>query len=253
MEYIHLDSVESTNDYARSLLAKKKTDSGIIVVSADEQTKGRGQRGNSWESEKGKNLTFSMLCYPVWVSASKQFVLSQSIALAILDVLFDTDKAYASKYDKSSGFSVKWPNDIYYGDKKISGTLIECDLCGKSISNCIIGSGVNVNQKEFKSDAPNPISLFQIYKREFELEKLLRDVCERFKENLEMIRRGYSAEIKQRYFNNLYRRDGFYRYKDKDGEFMARIKDVEDNGVLLLEREDREVKRYEFKEVAFVF
>ena len=252
MQYIHLDSVGSTNDFVRDLLSEYETGSGIVVVSTDEQTSGRGQRGNSWESEAKSNLTFSVLCHPVWVDASKQFILSQAMALAILDSLnaIDSEQVINEK-ERDVRFSVKWPNDIYYGDRKICGTLIECDLSGKRISNCIIGSGVNVNQKEFRSDAPNPISLYQIYDREFDLEWLLRDVCDRFEEYFDMIRDGMSEEVRKKYLDNLYRSDGYYRYKDKDGEFTAKIKGIEESGRLMLERVDGEARVYEFKELIF--
>ena len=102
----------------------------LTLVDADEQTSGRGQRGNSWESEKGRNVQFSLVCHPHFLLASRQFALSEAIALAVAETV---------------GGEVKWPNDIYVGDCKISGTLIECDLSGKQIETCIIGTGINVN------------------------------------------------------------------------------------------------------------
>lgn len=253
MEYIYLESVGSTNDYSRSLLSEGRQDSGIVVVCSEAQTKGRGQRGNSWESERGKNLTFSVVCHPVSLEASEQFVLSQSMALSILDTLIAVHLEQASIGKKHNGvFSVKWPNDIYYGDRKICGTLIECDLCGKMVSNCIIGSGLNVNQSEFFSDAPNPVSLYQIYNEEFDLKTLLKEICERFEHYLHKIDAGDFQYIRDRYIQHLYRHDGLFPYRDKNGLFLAKIKGIENSGRLVLETEEGDERRYEFKEVSFV-
>lgn len=247
---INLPTVDSTNTFVREMIADESNGGvvsacvlpGMTLVVADDQTRGRGQVGNSWETEKGKNVTFSLLCHPEFVRPSRQFLLSQCIALAIQDTL--------GKY--VDGVKVKWPNDIYVGDKKISGTLIECDLMGKSIANCIIGTGINVNQTTFVSDAPNPTSLALLTGREYDREEVLGSVVEKFQTLYEMLREGREEEISAMYMRCLYRREGMHRYSDVRGEFMAEIAGIEPTGHLNLRFENGNVVRYEFKEVKFI-
>ncbi len=247
---INLPKVDSTNSFVREMIAEEGTGRcvsasalpGFTLVVADEQTAGRGQQGNSWEAEKGKNLLFSLLCHPEFVRPSRQFLLSQCIALAVRNAL--------SQY--VDGVEVKWPNDIYVGDKKISGTLIECDLMGKSISTCIIGTGVNINQDVFRSDAPNPVSLKQLTGKEHDREEVLSDIMNGFAELYDRLRSGEEDEIRREYMQCLYRREGMHRYADVRGEFMAEIAEVEPTGHLQLRFENGNVVRYEFKEVKFV-
>ena len=219
----------------------------LTLVDTDCQTAGRGQQGNSWESEAGCNLSFSLVCHPNFLAASAQFVLSQAIALAVRDAL-----AEEARGGDGAAFTVKWPNDIYYGDCKISGTLIECDLQGKGIMNCIIGTGVNVNQTRFRSDAPNPVSLSQITGRVHDREALLCAIVQRFNELYQRIRQGEAEEVRRLYAERLYRREGLYRYADAKGEFSARIAAVEPTGHLVLQLENNETRRYEFKEIRFL-
>ena len=139
----HINEVSSTNDYLAQLCERNKAQEFYTVIT-DHQLDGKGQRGNTWESENGKNLLFSMVLYPTALEANKQFYLSMLTTISIIDAL--------SKY--TDNFCVKWPNDIYWKDKKIGGILIENELEGKYITQSIIGIGLNVNQEEFHSDAP---------------------------------------------------------------------------------------------------
>lgn len=247
---INLSTVDSTNLFVREMLAEEGTGKvvsadclpGFTLVVADDQTKGRGQQGNSWETERGKNLTFSLLCHPDFLLASQQFVLSQCMAVAVRKAL--------SQY--VDDVEVKWPNDIYVGDRKISGTLIECDLQGKQISNCIIGVGININQIVFRSDAPNPTSLKLLTNRDVDREAVLSAIMENFQAFYQLLVEGREEEVRQLYMEHLYRREGFHRYADVRGEFMAQIADVEPKGHLRLRFENGAVVRYEFKEVCFL-
>lgn len=242
--------MDSTSTFIREMIADERTGGvvsahalpGMTLVVAEDQTKGRGQVGNSWETEKGKNIIFSLLCHPDFVRASKQFLLSQCMALAIRNAL-------AEHVD---GVKVKWPNDIYVGDKKISGTLIECDLMGKSIANCIIGTGVNINQEVFVSDAPNPTSLKLLTGKEHDKEEILTDIIQRFSELYDRLAKGEEEAIRSEYMQCLYRSDGMYEYEDVRGRFKAEIAGVEPTGHLLLKFDNGNVVRYEFKEVKFV-
>ena len=234
---VHLDSVDSTNSYVRRMLTQGEVLPELTLVDADEQTAGRGQTGNTWESEAGRNVQFSLVCHPHFLVASQQFALSEAIALAVAETV---------------GGEVKWPNDIYVGDCKISGTLIECDLSGSRIETCIIGTGINVNQTDFRSDAPNPVSLAQLTGHEYDREEILQAVSERFVSLYELLREGGVETVHRMYCQNLYRREGWHRYEDCDGRFEAEICDVEPTGHLLLRRRDGQVSRYAFKEVTFL-
>ncbi len=239
--HIHLEETNSTNEYLACLCHRQQTDE-FTVVQADYQTAGKGQRGNSWESERGKNLLFSFVLYPTSLEARKQFILSQAISLAVKETL----DAYAD------GFSVKWPNDIYWQEKKIGGILIENDLAGKYISRCIIGIGLNVNQECFVSSAPNPVSLKQITGLEYDRQDILCRIMEKMKAYYEAIRRKENESIIHRYKQSLFRREGLHPYRDAEGEFTARIIDVEADGHLVLEDADGHIRKYVFKEVQYV-
>ncbi len=249
---IHIQETDSTNRWLRSLESK---DSGIIglteadypeilkslelnqslVVWAEYQTAGRGCGTNTWESERGKNLTFSVLLHPDGVAANRQFQISMQVSLALCEAL-----------GRHIGdLSIKWPNDIYWRNGKIAGILIENRLQGTTIRDSIVGIGLNVNQREFRSDAPNPVSLWQICEHEIDREQLLHDFLEALNDCL-------GRDMRTQYLSMLYRRRGFHPYTDKDGAFMAEIADVEDDGHLVLRDEEGQERRYAFKEVQFV-
>ena len=166
-QIIKLEETTSTNTYLDNLDVEREQPEGCVVTTYS-QIAGRGQRGNSWEAEPGKNLTFSYLLRPDQIAPQEQFVISQAVSMAVVDVL--------SRY--ADGFSVKWPNDIYYRNSKIAGILIEHNLSGMSIARTIVGIGLNINQMQFLSDAPNPISLCQITGVEYDLDKFLYEVLE---------------------------------------------------------------------------
>ena len=147
MQQIYLPTINSTNAWLQQALLEQQLPEGVLVYTSY-QTNGRGQLTNVWESEKDKNLLFSMLFTPVWLPVKDQFVLSQAVALGVVRFL--------NKFQ--AGFKVKWPNDIYWNDKKIAGILIENNLQGTVIGSSVVGIGLNINQMEFLSDAPNPVS-----------------------------------------------------------------------------------------------
>ena len=239
-KFINLDETGSTNDYFRNYVPGKNEE--MTVVSADYQTGGRGQGTNTWESERGKNLLFSILIHPTQLAIGRQFVMSMAEAMAIKEVLDE----YAD------GITVKWPNDIYYKDYKIGGTLIETKISAGHINDFVIGTGLNINQEVFKSDAPNPISLKMITGKEQKPEKILKKIIEKFDENAEILRNGGYGEISEMYHACIYRRDGFHKYRDKDGEFEAAFVEVEDSGRLILRDHDGVIRDYMFKEIEFI-
>lgn len=243
VNYIKLDETDSTSTYISQHLAEIEAErADLVVVSTEFQTAGRGQGTNRWESERGKNLLFSILCHPVWVPLHAQFLISEAMALTLHDVL--------SQY--TEGITIKWPNDIYWNDKKISGTIIENSLSQGHIRNCIIGTGIDVNQRAFHSDAPNPVSLYQILGKETDREALLKKIVEVFQSYLLDLRNGNYEKIVSLYTSYLFRGHGYFKYRDKDGEFEAAMVEVEDDGHLILHDREGHIRSYAFKEVEFV-
>lgn len=233
---IHLDETDSTNIYIN------KVEETNVLVAAEYQTAGRGQGSNTWESERGKNLLFSIKVSPSWMEAKDYYLLSMAGALALKNVL-----------DSFVGdITLKWPNDIYWKDKKISGTLIQTSISGRNIQDCIYGVGININQRIFVSDAPNPVSLWQILGRETDREKILQMIADEFSRHLQMLEEGKADFIHQEYNKHLYRREGFYAYEDKDGMFEAEVIEVLKNGHLVLRDRNGMTRIYELKEVKFI-
>jgi BirA family biotin operon repressor/biotin-[acetyl-CoA-carboxylase] ligase len=217
-------------------------------ISADFQTSGHGQATNRWESEDGKNLLFSLLLRPTVIPAAEQFVITELVTLAIINALQD--------YIRQQ-IIIKWPNDIYVGDKKLCGILIENALCGPTIDTCIVGIGININQELFVSDAPNPVSLKQLNGRDNDRGEILAEIYQNILNYY-----GYLADnwqnndIKQslhyEYMNNLYRRTGYHNYSTPEGEhFRAEIEDIGPQGHLTLRLESGELRTFAFKEVIF--
>lgn len=236
---IEIAETESTNAYLRYLLTNEALPEGSVVVAAF-QTAGRGQPGNYWESEAGKNLTFSMILYPDRLPAAEQFLLSQIVVLSVKQVL--------DRY--TTDISVKWPNDVYWRDRKICGILIENDLSGDSLSRSIVGIGLNLNQELFVSDAPNPVSLKQITCKEYIPDVLLEEYCSAFFANYLCLLERKTELIRSEYEKALYRREGYFSYEDAGGIFEARIHSIEPDGHLVLALPGGTLRRYAFKEVA---
>ena len=200
----HIEETGSTNRWLR----EHGGDEDMAVV-ADYQTAGRGSGKNTWESERGKNLLLSVLWHPHEVQANDQFLVSMAVSLAIEEVIRRQD---------IGGVTIKWPNDIYIGDRKVCGMLIENNLKGELIRNCIIGIGLNVNQCTFVSDAPNPTSLSLQAQRIFDREDILQQLLKALAESLEMVEdKSKHAMLHNAYHKVLYRRGGIYPFRFEDG------------------------------------
>ena len=238
--YIKVSQTASTNTYLSRLAA---TLPGGTVIYTPSQTAGRGQKGNSWESEDGKNLTFSLLLKRPPVKARDQFYLSEAAALAVVE---------AMTAEAGDGFTVKWPNDVYWRNKKACGMLIENSLNGTDIATSIIGIGLNVNQERFLSDAPNPVSLINITGHEHDLMALLKRVCSRIEQLVDGLDDDSARQdLHRRYMAALYRNDGqLHPYEDAAGNrFMASVAGIAPDGTLTLRHEDGTVHDYLFKQV----
>lgn len=238
MNIFHIDSAESTNSLLASLAPQIETD---CIIAARQQTAGRGQRGNTWESAPGQNITMSALLHVAGIAAAEQFYISEAVALAVaatLDIYIDPARV-----------TVKWPNDIYVDDRKIAGILIEHSLTGSGIDHTIAGIGLNVNQTEFLSDAPNPVSIAMVTGRTFDT----REVLDRLADNLEAMTCDIDRDdLHRRYLARLWRRDGLHRFAEPGGAtFDASIDGVAPTGHLTLDT-PAGPRTYAFKEIAFV-
>lgn len=246
----HLSQTDSTSSWLRQNGHKLGNTDEPVVVTADYQTAGRGQGSNHWESQPAQNLLFSLRVCPSFLSPERQFILSKTFAVALCKVL----GSYAD------GMTVKWPNDIYWHDRKISGTLIELQLQGGRIGSAIIGAGVNINQRQFFSDAPNPVSLWQIIRQETDREEVLDSILSTFMRHYGELSHATTGALSEQkvgsidalYHQKLYRKEGYHSYRDANGEFTARIDHVADNGTLHLMDSQGCSRCYSFKEVAFV-
>jgi BirA family transcriptional regulator, biotin operon repressor / biotin---[acetyl-CoA-carboxylase] ligase len=238
---VHLDTVDSSNNYAAKELLTKSLNEGTVFVAACQQA-GRGQAGSVWESEKGMNLTFSIVLYPRQVALSNQFAISKAISLGVSDFL-------AQHVD---GVSIKWPNDIYVNDKKIAGILIETAISGGRFSRAIVGIGINVNQEIFVSDAPNPVSLRNLTGESYDLIVLLNDLCEKIDKRYNKLVHGELNFIHADYQGLLYKKGIWAKYSANGDKFEGVIVEVDPDGKLQIETRSGTRRGFYFKEVAFV-
>ena len=242
MSIIHVKETKSTNEHLKQLLGKQELDEGTILL-ADFQTSGRGQGENAWESEAGKNLLFSLLLRPDFLEAEEYFAITEVISLAIRDVLL--------LYLKDN-VTIKWSNDIYWRDKKIAGILIENNILDNKIISSIIGIGLNVNQKEFVSDAKNPISMTEITGVKYALNEVLQKIQLAILHHYVVLMEDGFDAVHEKYLNALYRKEGFHNYEAKGKTFSAVLADVEKSGLLKLEDKHYNTMSFDFKEVKFL-
>lgn len=262
---VELDEVTSTNDFLRSYrpLGPERR---VTLVTAEYQTAGRGAGQNHWESRRSENLLFSLLVHPRHIPAERMFVLSEVLALAIA----------ASLNPPEGGLKIKWPNDIYYGDRKLCGMLIENELRGSVVERSVLGVGINVNQTMFeiahassyspmkendsavRDESPMmggfrgaPISLTQILGYPVERRFVLEQVMEHFTRYYEWTEQGRLDELHEMYLGHLYRKNEPHHFQDKNGEFLGTIIDVEPMGHLIITDETGQNRRYAFKEVEY--
>ena len=225
---MYIKTTHSTSTLLKQLAAEGNPPDFIC---AGFQTAGRGQTGNSWESEEGKNLLCSILLPP----DKNLYFLNIAVGVALLRVI-------------GEDFSIKWPNDIYWQDKKAAGILVENAIIGNEIKYSIAGIGLNVNQTEFKSDAPNPVSLKQIRGREYDIESLMNRVLE----EVHKVLNEPEQDIWSYYKSHLYRREGWYPYEDKNGVFEAHIEDVLPTGEIVLKDRQGKERNYHFKQIRYI-
>lgn len=217
---------------------------GFYIVT-DYQSEGRGQVGTHWESEREQNLLVSFLLHPQ-IAVSTQFRLAMLTGLAVAEAL--------DKWCKGQGAqcTIKWPNDIYFGDKKVGGILIENKSEQGLVKDSIIGIGVNVNQLTFVSDAPNPISLRHITGKQEDKEQVLQAILQRLRALRPLLEDAREQELRQRYIARLYRRSGLYEYEDAKGRFKAEWVGIGTAGEWIVRTEDNEIRTYLLKQIKFI-
>jgi BirA family biotin operon repressor/biotin-[acetyl-CoA-carboxylase] ligase len=240
-QFIYCKKTESTNTYASGLLHSDLVPEGTIVYT-DYQTAGRGQKGNIWVSEEGKNLLFSIVLCPVMVRPVDQFIVSIFVSLGICDFL--TTLVPDCK--------IKWPNDIYTGDDKIAGILIENSIISNSIVNSIAGIGLNINQEEFPDDLPNPVSLRLITGKEYDLCFCLKQLAGFLDLRYKQIISGSWELLRNEYVKSLYQLNTWRRFKSLTGIFDGRIVSVNDSGCLRIEETTGKIREFSFKEIEFI-
>ena len=242
---MYIKATHSTNTLLKELLAKGEWPEGERFLYTGFQTAGRGQAGNGWESEEGKNLLCSILLPP------RKNVFEMNVLVSVVVHRFLGDE-----------YTIKWPNDIYWQDKKVAGILIENAIIGNEVKYSIAGIGLNVNQTEWKSDAPNPVSLKQITRINYDLEELMYYLMDEFDEDMKMT----TDELWAYYRDHLYRREGFWPFverevstaptmnaeKGAEGIFLAKIENVRTNGEIELRDQNGNLRIYHFKQVRYV-
>lgn len=239
---IHLPETKSTNSYAVEILSKDRPEEGCVIVT-DYQTKGKGTDSNTWESEKGKNLTFSLILYPSF-PADQQFIMNKAISLGIYDFLVAELPGHK--------VSIKWPNDLYIEERKICGILIQNSVIGNKLDYTVIGIGLNINQTSFISNAPNPVSLKMVTGIEYNLDEILQKLIHSLFNRYYTINPETIEIIETDYQEALYRLMEWHEYLVKESQVYARITGTNDFGQLVLENETGQIFVCDLKEVKFI-
>lgn len=240
---IRLDQVDSTNNFAMGLLKGMPLEEGAVVTTT-RQTRGKGQRGNSWESEPGQNITCSIILRPVFLDPAKQFDLNRTISLAVADVLSDLLPM--------SEVKIKWPNDIFVNEKKIAGILIENILGGNRFSYSVIGIGLNVNQTVFVSGGTGAISLRQITGEKYDLDGILKMICAAVEVRYMQLRAKKEKFISEEYFSRLFKAGISSKFTDFSAIFEATITEVTPEGFLVLKDGNGNIRKFAMKEIGWI-
>ncbi len=240
---LKINECESTNIFAKELLSKNEPIDGTVVFT-DKQTKGRGQYGNKWQANSFENLTFSVILKPKFLKPKEQFLLSKIISLACINVL--------NTYKKDS-FSIKWPNDIFYNEKKIGGILIENIISSHQINTSIIGVGLNINQKQFEG-LEQAISLKNILQKNIDLKEVLNKILKQLDFYYQLLRKRKIEQINALYLKNMLGINTFRFFikVNSQTKFNALIKGVNTEGKLHLQKNDKDLF-FGFKQLVWCY
>ncbi|MBN8680165.1 MAG: biotin--[acetyl-CoA-carboxylase] ligase [Chitinophagales bacterium] len=261
--YYRFDELPSTNDWAADFIAssqksaaKTRPPEGTVIRAAN-QTAGKGQLGSRWQSKAGENLLLSIILYPNWLPAQKQFYLSMSVALALRDLVADQLlPTIQGANHHANGLSpalvqIKWPNDLYLGNQKTAGILIQNSLAGSSLQSSIVGIGLNVNQLEFPAELPHATSLARSYGIVFDTDHVAELLFSCLERRYLQLKAGRFSDIKAAYEGQLWRKDALTRFiRQADGSlFEGVINGVDELGNLLVQTENG-VNTFEVKEIS---
>lgn len=238
-----IDSVTSTNSFLLEELTNGQRPPEGELLFARFQSGGRGQRGNSWESNPNENILCSFVIYPDQINPADQFMITLAVSLGITDVL----KEYVTDHH----LMIKWPNDLYVGNKKLGGVLIENALMGSGIDYSVIGFGINVNQELFLSNAPNPISISQITGKKYDPLAIALEIREAIMKRFRSLPEEHMA-LKQEYYHRLYRYKKRADYQYEGRKIIATITGIDEYGRLRLLTSDGEELVAAFKEIEFL-
>jgi BirA family biotin operon repressor/biotin-[acetyl-CoA-carboxylase] ligase len=235
---VYLPSCQSTNDEAAQLLRQNTATEGTIVIT-DNQTAGRGQRGNSWQTNVGQNFTLSVILKPHFLTAAEQFKLNIAISVGIFDFL----EPYLG-----TALKIKWPNDIYVENKKLGGILIENTIQNSRIESSVMGIGLNINQTDFSNLKATSLGLFtgQFY----DLNYLLAELLECLEKSYLMLRNNKLSSLKVKYLQNLFRYQETHWFEQNGEHFQGVIIGIDDLGKLAIDVQG--IRYFDFKEVSFV-
>jgi len=236
------DCLSSTNIFLKEKVAAETQREGL-VIQAENQTGGRGYGTNVWESEKGKNLLFSFYLKPDFLTATNQFYLSMAVSLTLINVL--------EQISEIDGFWIKWPNDIYFKNSKIAGILVENSVQGNTISDSIIGVGININQLYFPNTLPNAISLCHIVERKWDRDDILSSILQAFSNEYECLQNGMFKNMKENYLKHLFRLNTKTKYIIDNQIVEGTIIGIDEFGRLEL-LINNDLKIFGFKEIEFV-
>ncbi len=235
---IWIDELDSTNRY----ITRNKNLAPGTIVAARFQTDGRGQRGNTWESNANENLTFSIFLTPSFVGVQDQFMLSKAASLGIKDYLNSL----------LPNISIKWPNDLYVSKSKIAGILIENSVMGSKIESSTIGIGLNVNQLVFPDDLPNPTSLALETGMKLDIESSLEEVAKCLNQRFNQLEEANYQSISNDYYNSLYQLETYYKYSANGITFEAKIVGVKNSGEIVVQKANGETLSFGFKELVYL-
>ena len=238
---IHLDEIDSTNTFAVNLLSKTNPIDGTVIRS-DFQTLGRGQIGRYWHSERAKNLLFSIILYPTFVKANEQFILSKAISIGVVEFI---------QALKIKDVTIKWPNDIYIGDKKVAGILIQNQILGKNLKSTVVGIGLNVNQSVWPDNLPNPISLSSFSDTNLDLDALLSQVINCIEKWYRFLVLNKLTEIDRKYKDLLYLKSIKRIFYKDNVPFEGTIIGVDMHGHLLIKDNHDKCQSFGFREISF--
>lgn len=242
-EILQLKEIDSTNRFFMDWLTREKPEEGTLLIT-DFQTAGKGMDGAKWESEFGQNLTFSFVLYPAFLAPDAQFYLNKTISLGLTDLV---QELLPSRND----IRIKWPNDIYIGDHKVAGTLIQNGIKGNIFDFAVIGIGLNVNQVSFTGESTNPVSLKMVSGYEYDLQEVLGNILEKLQFRYDQLKSGQKQAIDAEYLAKFYRFKEMAGFIYKEKSIKAKITGVNRYGQLILEIPGDKIIECDLKEIKF--